>query len=81
VHNASGSKLDAQATQARWVGYDADSTHAHHIYWPGKNSISVEWNIKFVPPTIAINTSPPSYASTMGPASPPSAPSSPTVQP
>ena len=29
VHNSTGSKLDAQATQARWVGFDADSTHAH----------------------------------------------------
>src|SRR5258708_39834999 len=44
-----------------------DSTHAHRIYWPGKNSISVERNVKFVSPTIIISTSPPSYASTMAP--------------
>ena len=33
VHNGSGSKLDRRATEARWVGYDEDSTHAHHVYW------------------------------------------------
>ena len=32
VHNDSGSKLDAQATVAHWVGYDADSTHVHRFY-------------------------------------------------
>src|SRR6266404_991905 len=32
VHNPSGSKLDACATQAHWVGYDGESTHAHHTY-------------------------------------------------
>ncbi len=42
VHSASGSKLDAQAIQARWVGFDTDSLHAHWVYWPGKNSISVK---------------------------------------
>jgi hypothetical protein len=35
VHNDRGSKLDAQATEGRWVGYDRESTHAHWIYWPG----------------------------------------------
>src|SRR5258708_30914077 len=44
-----------------------DSTHAHRIYWPGKNSISVERNVKFVSPTVIISTSPTSYASTMAP--------------
>jgi transposase InsO family protein len=49
VHSASGSKLDARAVEGRWVGYDTDSTHAHRIYWAGKNSVSVERNVKFVP--------------------------------
>ena len=74
VYNAAGSKLDARALQARWVGYDADSTHAHRVYWPGKNSVTVERNVKFVSPTIVINTLPPSYASTMAPAQAPPAP-------
>ena len=42
VHNDLGSKLDARATVAHWVGYDADSTHTHRIYWPQKRLISVE---------------------------------------
>ena len=67
VYNPSSTKLDTQALQAQWVGYDADSTHAHQVYWPGKNSVSVESNIKFVLPSIVINTQPPSYASTMAP--------------
>src|SRR6267142_6433603 len=78
VHNPSRSKLDAQAKQARWVGYNTDSTHAHHMYWPGKNSISVEHNVKFISPTIIINTLPPSYASTIAPAqAPPHPPATP----
>jgi len=48
VHNPSGSKLGAHANQARWVGYDGESTHAHHIYWQNTNTISVKHNIKFV---------------------------------
>jgi transposase InsO family protein len=47
VHDDSGSKLDQRATMARWVGYDADSTHAHRIYWPQNHKISVERNVKF----------------------------------
>ncbi len=47
VHSAAGSKLEAHALEARWVGFDSDSTHAHRMYWPSKNSVSVERNIKF----------------------------------
>ena len=61
VHDDTGSKLDARANEGRWVGFDSDSTHAHCIYWPSKNSISVERNIKFVPITVSIYTPPPSY--------------------
>ncbi len=73
VHNPSGSKLDAQGLQAQWVGYNANSTHTHHVYWPGKNTVSVEWNVKFVSPTIVINTLPPSYVSTIVPGQVPAA--------
>jgi hypothetical protein len=47
VHNSSGSKLDARASVARWVGFDQDSPHAHRIYWPEKGSVSVERDVKF----------------------------------
>ncbi len=68
VHSSKGSKLEAQATQAQWVGYDADSTHAHRIYWPNTKRISVERNVKFVPSTITVHSPPPSYASATAPA-------------
>ena len=67
VHNNTGSKLDARATEARWIGYDSDSTHAHRVYWLGKGSVSVERNIKFVPVTVTVFTPPPSFATPMGP--------------
>jgi hypothetical protein len=35
--------------EAHWVGYNEDSMHAHHIYWPNKHRVSVEHDIKFVP--------------------------------
>ena len=56
VHDDAGSKLDARGNEARWVGFDGDSTHAHRVYWPDKKSLSVERNIKFVPITISIFT-------------------------
>jgi len=58
VHNDTGSKLDAQAIEGYWVGYDKDSTHAHRIYWPNKNSVLVERNIRFAPTTVTINAAP-----------------------
>ena len=54
IHDSTGSKLDARAKQARWIGYDADSTHAHRIYWPGKNRVTVERNVKFKSSTITV---------------------------
>ena len=54
VHNDSGTKLDARASAARWVGYDADSTHAHRIYWPDTRKISVERNVRFKTESITI---------------------------
>jgi hypothetical protein len=49
VHQMKRPKLDARALEGRWVCYDEDSTHAHHIYWPGKNSISVKHDVTFMP--------------------------------
>src|SRR6266702_235840 len=40
VHSLKGSKLEVQATQVQWVGYNANSTHAHHIYWPNTKHTS-----------------------------------------
>ena len=83
VHDAKGSKLDTRANQARWIGYDTDSTHAHRIYWPNTKRISVEHDIKFVPTLITVHTPPPSYASTIVPPTtqPAPAPAAPQPQP
>ena len=54
VHNDKGSKLDARALEARWVGFDRESTHAHRVYWPDKHRVSVERNIKFVPTMVTV---------------------------
>src|SRR6266566_2490507 len=45
VHSNLGSKLDMCALAAHWVGYDADSTHAHRVYWPETHRVSVERDI------------------------------------
>jgi hypothetical protein len=55
VHSGTGSKLDACGIEARWVRYNADSTHAHRIYWPYKNSVSIEHNIKFTSPFVTVD--------------------------
>ena len=47
IHSGTGSKLDARGIEARWVGFDEESTHAYRIYWPQKNSVTVERNVKF----------------------------------
>jgi hypothetical protein len=51
VHQMKRPKLNARALEGQWVGYDEDSTHTHHIYWQGKNSISIKHDITFVPAT------------------------------
>jgi transposase InsO family protein len=81
VHDATNSKLDARARQARWVGYDADSTHAHRIYWPNTKRISVECDIKFVSPLIVVHTLPPSYMSAVMPPTAQPAPAPAALQP
>ena len=90
VYDAKGSKLDARAKQVRWVGFDADSTHTHRIYWPGSNKISVERNVKFIPTTVIVQAPPlPSYTQATGqavpapqaaPAQPPGPPAPPMLQ-
>jgi len=47
VHDDGNSKLEGRSKIGRWVGFDVDSTHAHRIYWPEKQTVSVERNIKF----------------------------------
>jgi hypothetical protein len=54
VHNDSGSKLDRHALEARWVGYDEDSTHAHRVYWPETHHVSVEHNIRFTSDSVTV---------------------------
>src|SRR6266436_5737878 len=39
----------------RWVGYDADSTHAHRIYWQDRSRVSVERNVRFTSNTVTIH--------------------------
>jgi hypothetical protein len=88
VYNPQGSKLDARALQARWVGFDRDSTHAHRVFWPGKNRVSVERNVKFVPSMIVLHSPPPSYttattpqpAQQVGAQAPPAPPAPPMPQ-
>jgi hypothetical protein len=48
VHNITGTKLDARATEGYWVGID-DESKAHRIYWPEKRSVTVERSVKFIP--------------------------------
>jgi len=59
VHSGTRTKLDARRIEAHWVGYDPESPHVHHIYWPHKNSVSIERNIKFTSPTFTISSGPP----------------------
>ena len=47
MHDDRNSKLEGWLKIGRWVGFNMDSMHAHRIYWPGKQMVSVERNIKF----------------------------------
>jgi hypothetical protein len=80
VHFGTGSKLDARGIEAHWVGYDAKSTHAHRVYWPYKNSVTIEHNIKFASPYVTIHSRPPGIITPLpihGPAPPPGPPAPP----
>jgi hypothetical protein len=54
VHLDSGLKLDGRAAEARWVGFDGYSTHAHRIYWQDKNRVSIERNVRFTSNTVTV---------------------------
>jgi hypothetical protein len=49
------SKLDACTVIIHWVGYDEDSTHTHHIYWPRQHKVSVKWDVHFTAGTTTIS--------------------------
>ena len=55
VHHNSGTKLDKHATEAQWVGYNTESTHAHHIYWLSTHKVSVERNIEFTADMVTVS--------------------------
>ena len=44
---------------AQWVGYDIDSTHTHHIYWPETQKVSMEHDIRFTEDTVTVRITPP----------------------
>jgi hypothetical protein len=84
VHDDSGSKLDKCATEARWVGYDEDSTHAHRIYWPTAHKVSVKRNVRFTSDTVTVPlpaTSPSSSAPQPAPQQQPQQQNKPQNQP
>jgi hypothetical protein len=58
VHQGSVSKLDGWVVEVRWVEFDNNSTHAHHVYWQGKNCISFECDICFVSRTVTVHIPP-----------------------
>jgi transposase InsO family protein len=75
VHSSKGSKLDARGVEARWVGFDTKSTHAHRMYWPEKRAVSVERDVKFDTPNyILYPENYPSLPQTGAPLAPPAPP-------
>jgi hypothetical protein len=46
VKDLAAGKLDARAKKGHFVGYDSESK-GYRIYWPEKQSISVEHNVMF----------------------------------
>ena len=48
VHSPGGSKLDVQAVEGKWVGFDEESS-GHRVYHPQKQNISIERSVKFDP--------------------------------
>ena len=72
VHTNSSTKLDRCGVPAQWVGYDADSTHAHRIYWPETQKVSVERDIKFTEDAITVCVTPSRPSKTPAPQQRPS---------
>jgi hypothetical protein len=82
VHSSKGSKLDARGVEARWVGFDTKSTHAHRMYWPEKRAVSVERDVKFNTPNyILYPENYPSLPQTGTPVAPPAPPAVPPLVP
>jgi transposase InsO family protein len=46
VHDPNGSKLDAQAREGCWIGFDIES-QGHRVYWPGNKTVSIERSVYF----------------------------------
>jgi hypothetical protein len=79
AHSDVGTKLDARGIEVQWVGYDEESPRAHRVYWPGKNRVSVECNVKLVPIFETVHL--PSYSAPMSIVMPGSPLLSPSVMP
>lgn len=46
VHTTAGSKLDMQAVEGRWMGFDPES-NGHRVYLPDTRRVAVERSITF----------------------------------
>src|SRR6266850_256057 len=74
VHHGDGLKLEVHAWPTCWVGFDAGSMHAHHIYWPSIRGITVEHNVRFTTDFTTVYTSAPPLGrvgQALAPAAPP----------
>lgn len=40
--------LNSCAREGRWMGFD-ETSNGHQIYWPGKQSVTIERSVSFVP--------------------------------
>ena len=47
VHDTGGTKLDGRSKTGRWLGFDPETKDGHRIYWPEKQSVSVERSVRF----------------------------------
>jgi len=48
VKNLKAGKIDPRAQKGCFVGYDSESK-GFRIYWPERQTISIEWNVVFNP--------------------------------
>jgi hypothetical protein len=87
VHAGKSSKLGKHATLMHWISYDKGSPHAHRIYWPEMQSVTMERNVQFTAdfttvytlpgpvhnplPTSLVQTTPPPWAQPLAPQTPP----------
>lgn len=54
VHTKDNLKLDAQAIEGCWMGYDEQSKGSR-IYWPNRRSVTVERSLTFMKPFVAVD--------------------------